>query len=432
MRSYRKKIAQGLIVILVIGWISSGLWQPHVSPFRTQTVWASTAGPNATGTGAGAAASPCTDNSNWAGTGTPPGASADDTTYTSISGNSLDDGNITDELRLSNFGFSFTSSAIVGITVEVLGFVETSGDTAAYHTVSLFTAPGSNRGDNKATGSLPTSDPGITYQSFGGTSDDWYPAGTWTEAEIESNNFGVALCFTAGGADVTVNIDHVKVTVTYTAAAAAYTQNDFEWYTDEATVTLTDPWPSGSINLAENTILTQLPATNRPLVSGDKIRIQMSITVTNTLAAGGQAFQLEYDTAEDCTTASGWAVVGAIGSGTIWRFYDNVSLNDGDTQVNQILTAGVAADYVESNDTQTNPNEVTDGQDMEWDFAVENNGAAENTTFCFRLAKADGTALNIYNSDSYPKLTTAPGMSSLMRHGNIFQNAVERGFFWAN
>jgi len=221
-----------------------------------------------------------------------------------------------------------------------------------------------------------------------------------------------------------------------TQAVTTYTQNDFEWFVDEDSVSLTDAWPSGSLDLSENEVFTQLPASKRPLVSGDKIRIQINITVgTANLSSGSQAFQLEYVATSDCTTASGWATVGAVGSGTIWRFFDNTSLTDGITQVNQISTSTTGAEgrYLESNSSSwTNPNAVDIDQSMEWDFAVENNGASENTTYCFRVTKYGGTELDTYNSDSYPKLTTAPGISNLMRHGNFFQGEAEKGFFWTD
>lgn len=223
---------------------------------------------------------------------------------------------------------------------------------------------------------------------------------------------------------------------TAASASTSFTQNDFKWFIDEASVSLTDAWPSGSLDLGENEVFTQLPAVKRPLSSGDKIRIQINITVGGSnLSSGSQAFQLEYVAASDCTTASGWSAVGAIGSGTIWRFFDNASLTDGITQVNQISTStsGAEGRYLESNSASwTNPNPVNVGQSTEWDFAVENNGASENTTYCFRVAKYGGAALDVYNSDSYPKLTTAPGISSLMRHGNFFQEEAKKGFYWAD
>jgi hypothetical protein len=47
------------------------------------------------------------------------------------------------------------------------------------------------------------------------------------------------------------------------------------------------------------------------------------------------------------------------------------------------------------------------------------------------MIKNSGSAIS-YNSDSYPKLTTAPGSANVMRHGNFFQGESEKGFFWAD
>jgi hypothetical protein len=223
-----------------------------------------------------------------------------------------------------------------------------------------------------------------------------------------------------------------------TAAALSYEQNDFEWFIPEGTVTLTDAWPTGGIDIPENTPLLQIPATFLPLDSGDQVRLQMNFTVTGTLlAAATEDFQLEYDADTDCTTASGWEDVGAKASGEIWRFYAQGTITDGDTQVNQILSSDATAegDYSESNPSQTNPNQIEINDNSEWDWAIENNGAVENTTYCFRMVIEDGgsgTPFGSYIADSYPKLTTAPGMGDLMRHGNIFSDDGEQGFYWAN
>jgi hypothetical protein len=100
-------------------------------------------------------------------------------------------------------------------------------------------------------------------------------------------------------------------------------------------------------------------------------------------------------------------------------------------------TASAEGYYSEIIPSDTNPNEVlaASSENSEWDWPVENNGATENTTYCFRMVIDDestGTAFDNYNGDSYPKLTTAPGTSNLLKHGNIFQNSSEKGFFWAN
>lgn len=231
-----------IIVVLIFSWIFSGwpaIWLPVKGPSgvwklqQTRLVrvaMADTAGPNSPGTDAGAPNGSCSNAVNWGDAGLV--TDADDTSYMTITGNNLDAGELTDELQASNFGFVLvgTVTSIDGFQVEALGFTTLGG--ADYTTVSLFTTPGSNRGDNKATGSLPTADPGTTYQSFGGTADDWFPAGSWTEAEVESSNFGVALCFTANAANTRINIDHIRITVTYTVEAV--TPADLSWDTGAA------------------------------------------------------------------------------------------------------------------------------------------------------------------------------------------------------
>ena len=145
-----------------------------------------------------------------------------------------------------------------------------------------------------------------------------------------------------------------------------------------------------------------------------------------------QAFALQYDAEENCASASGWTNVGAKASGSIWRLFNEASIGDSTAQVNDISTSTASAEgyYSEINPSDTNPNEALAGENTEWDWPVENNGATENTTYCFRMVKSGGAVLDGYND--YPKLTTAPGTSNLMRHGNIFQNATEQGFFWVN
>ncbi len=211
-----------------------------------------------------------------------------------------------------------------------------------------------------------------------------------------------------------------------------FTQNDFEFFVTANSVTLTDTWPSGSgADLAENAVLTQLPATNNPLKQGDKIRLQINLTVgTSNLPSASQAFKLQYSQANDCTTASSWTDVGAKGSGAIWRLFDEASIGDSTTQVNNISTSTSGAEgyYSEVNPSSTNPNSVNIGQNMEWDWPVENNGALTNSPYCFRMIKSNDSALDTYNSDSYPKIYTAPSTDNLLRHGNFFENNIERGF----
>ena len=147
-----------------------------------------------------------------------------------------------------------------------------------------------------------------------------------------------------------------------------------------------------------------------------------------------ESFKLQFSGSDDCTTATDWTDVGAKASGSVWRLFDDATLADYTTQVNQISTSDSGAEgyYSEINATTNNPNAVSTTQNTEWDWPVEHNGAADNTTYCFKMLLFDGADFDTYNSDGYPKLTTAPGASNLMRHGNVFQNDVERGYFWTD
>jgi hypothetical protein len=217
-----------------------------------------------------------------------------------------------------------------------------------------------------------------------------------------------------------------------------YTQNDFEWFVTANSVTLTNVWPSaaGGADIAENTAIVQIPASsNAPPDVGDRIRIQMNLTIGGSrMGSTQQAFKLQYSAASDCTVASSWTDVGAKASGAIWRLFDEASIGDSTTQVNNISTSNSSVEgyYSEINASATNPLAVPTSNNTEWDWPVENNGAAASTTYCFRMILDDGIELNTYNADSYPKLMTAPAGSSLMRHGNFFESNSEKGFFWAN
>jgi len=177
------------------------------------TFASSTTGPNNPGLSAGLGVTGCTNSANWSGTGTPGNGSANDTNYIHEgSATNWDNNETTDELRFSNFGFSIPSgSQILGFTVETLMWA--SAGSANYTKVQLFSAPGTNVGNNKATGAVPTSDPGTTYTTWGSSSDVW--GTTLTADDINASTFGFVICFTASANNSQLDFDHVRITVTY-------------------------------------------------------------------------------------------------------------------------------------------------------------------------------------------------------------------------
>jgi hypothetical protein len=118
-------------------------------------------------------------------------------------------------LEARNYGFTIPGTAtILGIRVEVErrrsagagGYIEDNG--------VMLLRGGSYVGANRAAYGVnwPTTD---TYATYGGSADLW--GTTWTPADINSANFGVALAcisYTCGSA-MTSFIDHIRITVFY-------------------------------------------------------------------------------------------------------------------------------------------------------------------------------------------------------------------------
>ncbi|MFC1925596.1 hypothetical protein ACFLW2_02745 [Chloroflexota bacterium] len=174
-----------------------------------------------------------------------------------------------------------------------------------------------------------------------------------------------------------------------TAATQTFTQQDYRWY---ANLDGTDP----TTPLAnQNTLYTAI-------AHGDLYRLRMNVQPGGAdLIAGTQAFKLQYST----STSGPWIDVGAAASGVIWRGYDNASPADGATITSLLLTTSSALEsYEEENPSVANPNTVSIGQRGEWDWVIEDNGAADSTPYYFRMVEADDTALNSYGN--YPQITT--------------------------
>ncbi len=240
---------------------------------------------------------------------------------------------------------------------------------------------------------------------------------------------------TAGGTTTNVRGPGVFIRVRESPALPSFTQNDFRFYEDEATVSLTNLW--GNFITGDNEDVTVIPAANNPPAPGEKIRLQINITVaTANLSATNQAFKLQYKTGtdQDCSTGS-WTDIGAKGgTTTAWRLYDNTSLADTTTEVNQISTSDVAGGYSELVTSGTNPNAVNIGQDMEWDWPIESYSSqvSDATTYSFRMIKSEGNVISYSAAGDCPTVETEPGTVNLIRHGQVFVGGVEKGFYWAN
>ena len=101
-------------------------------------------------------------------------------------------------------------------------------------------------------------------------------------------------------------------------------QMDFRWYQNTNSVTVT---PTAFL-AAQNAAYVASP----PL---GVYRLRMNLEVGGApMLAGTQTFRLQYAT----STTGPWSDVGGIGSGAIWRGYDNATPSDGATITSVLLT----------------------------------------------------------------------------------------------
>lgn len=149
------------------------------------------------------------------------------------------------------------------------------------------------------------------------------------------------------------------------------------------------------------------------------VRIRMAVQLGGSIEASTIQFKLQYGQGATCSAIGTWVDVGGLGSGTIWRGYDNNSPPDGSTITASLLNSQSNAlqSYEEANNSVSNPNIISDGSRGEWDWVIQNNGATGGTDYCFRMTKSDGSVLQYTH---YPKITTATAISiSLSTDGSI-------------
>ncbi len=124
------------------------------------------------------------------------------------------------------------------------------------------------------------------------------------------------------------------------------------------------------------------------------------------------SIKLQYVQSDECSAASGWQDVGGIASGAIWRGFNNATPADGATLPSSLLNSGsnVPMSYEESNSSVTNNAQISSGSRGEWDWVIENNGADDFTSYCFRMVTDGGSEL--YYSD-YASVLTSNGVVNL-------------------
>ena len=152
-----------------------------------------------------------TGDNDWANYGN---AVSSNDSYATVS---LDDGDQSDYLQCTNFGFSIPSGATInGITVNI----ERKSTATNITDRRVRIVKGGSRGSDDLSTSTgyPSTD---TVEAHGGATELW--SETWTAADINSTGFGAALSVektdNSGGAR-TVSVDHIQIVVNYTVISA--------------------------------------------------------------------------------------------------------------------------------------------------------------------------------------------------------------------
>ena len=137
-----------------------------------------------------------------------------------------------DYLKASNFGFSIGSGdTINGITVAI---ERKATNIITDVVVYILNGDGSAGigSTNRSAGATWNTTEGVV--NFGGSSDVW--GATWTPAKVNSSNFGVVFRCAGGSTgfgDVdTAYVDHVEITINYTAGSSASSNPAFLMFVD--------------------------------------------------------------------------------------------------------------------------------------------------------------------------------------------------------
>lgn len=164
---------------------------------------------------------------------------------------------------------------------------------------------------------------------------------------------------------------------------------------------------------AENTSISNVS-------NGTVLRIRMALQVGGALEADSVSLKLQYGQGSTCSSILTWNDVGALDSGTVWRGYNNQTPADGASITSSLLInqSNVLQSYEEVNNSVGIPTAMAIGEEGEWDWVVQNNGASSGAEYCFRLVKASDSSPIYYTN--YPKVTTASSISiSLNTDGSI-------------
>lgn len=262
----------------------------------------------------------------------------------------------------------------------------------------------------------------VTFDSGGVNDTSNASLFSFTTLDQTSNSFPQVLAsftlasttaFELWRSDTGGTLSYRTTVVQWPAADVALRQNYYRWYDNANALTPSNPWPPSASDIGENTPIT--PA-DTPVGDGDVLRLRVSYQVSNgSLPADLETLKLQYGflgTNPSCSAIGTWNDVGTPGSGVIWRGFFNGAVTEGAALGTNPPTAGDvllsvsdrAGRYVEDGAATLNPYAVLTGENVEYDWVIQHNGATQRSDYCFRTVYTDGTELNGYLN--YPQLRT--------------------------
>lgn len=221
----------------------------------------------------------------------------------------------------------------------------------------------------------------------------------WALKPNSNANTSASYCFRAGwitdGVSATSSMNFSKIasaSVQAAAAASTFTQNDYEWFTNDNGVQ-----PGSSLG-PENTLVE---ISDKTVIA----RLRMNVDIGGgTLSASSQQFKLQWQKPGN----SSWTDAGT----GDWIFKDNSIPADG-AAITALLvsTSTVLETYEENNPSALNPNSATTTDFIEYDWSLDPANADVGKVYSFRMIKSDDTTLDGYNRHPEIRVQTNIGGS---------------------
>ena len=216
---------------------------------------------------------------------------------------------VSDFIDVSNFGFTIPSSATIDgvvVSVERRGALLAGGAGTVRDTTVQLLKGGVATGDNKAETTLdwPAAD---TVQSYGSTTDGW--GATLAATDLNLSDFGVRLAVEGHVGVELAEIDHVTITVYYTAVGGSELNNRAGYVTVPSTA---NPrfcfcYEFASDVTMRTGVLNRFPGWK---TSWQEVIIKSSNQAGEALGSAGRQVKVRYNTFD----GTGWKEVGGSGS----------------------------------------------------------------------------------------------------------------------